>query len=168
MNIDDLENNLQTIVSNLSEQAFIYNLLLAYGQPKATITRLQKGDYNLSKKPDEILWKKKLFFKKETHSDLHGLIDNLKSEPAINKHHPRFIVVTDFQTLLSVDTSTKDTLDIPLMDLPKHFDFFLPWAGMEKSQLQSENPADIKAAERMGYLYDIILQDNPAEIAGQF
>ncbi len=33
---------------------------------------------------------------------------------------------------------------------------------MEKSQLQTENPADIKAAERMGRLYDLILEDNPA------
>lgn len=41
-----------------------------------------------------------------------------------------------------------------LADLPKYFDFFLPWAGMEKTQFQSENPADVKAAERMGRLYD--------------
>ena len=60
-----------------------------------------------------------------------------------------------------MDTKTGDTLDTPIGELPKHFDFFLPWAGMEKSQLQSENPADIKAAERMGRLYDLILQDNP-------
>lgn len=41
-----------------------------------------------------------------------------------------------------------------LADLPKYFDFFLPWAGMEKTQFQSENPADVKTAERMGRLYD--------------
>jgi len=163
MNIEKLEDNIQSLVTNLAKEMFIYDLLLAYGQPKAAITRLRKGDYNLSKSPDEILWKKKLFFKKETVSDLHSLIDSLKSKPDIIRHHPRFIIVTDFQTLLSVDTKTEDTLDIPITDLAKHYDFFLPWAGMEKSQIQSENPADIKAAERMGRLYDLILEDNPVE-----
>ncbi len=160
MNIETLENNIQSLVTNLTEKTFIYDLLLAYEQPKSSITRLQKGDYNLSKKPNEILWKKKLFFKKETDRDLHGFIDNLKSDPAIIKHHPRFVIVTDFHTLLSVDTRTEDTLDIHITDLAKYCDFFLPWAGMEKSQFQSENPADIKAAERMGRLYDLILEDN--------
>ncbi len=160
MNIETLEANIQSLVTNLNKNTFIYDLLLAYEQPKSTIARLQKGDYNLSKTPCEILWKKKLFFKKETVSDLHGCIDKLKSDPTIIKHHPRFIIVTDFQTLLSIDTKTNDTLDIPILDLAKHYDFFLPWAGMEKSQFQSENPADIKAAYRMGQLYDLILKDN--------
>ncbi len=163
MNIEKIEDNVQMLVSNIVEETFVYDLLLAYNQPKASITRLKKGDYNLSKTSGEILWKKKLFFKKETDSDLHNFIDSLKSDPRITKHHPRFIIVTDFKILLSVDTKTDDTLDIPVVDLSKHYDFFLPWAGKEKSQFQNENPADIKAAERMGRLYDIILEDNPAE-----
>ena len=35
------------------------------------------------------------------------------------------------------------------------FDFFLPWAGLEKSQVKGEILADIRAAERLGRLYDI-------------
>jgi len=54
MYIDVRENNLQTIVTSLSDQTFIYDLLLAYDQPKSSITRLQKGDYNLSKETGEI------------------------------------------------------------------------------------------------------------------
>ena len=52
------------------------------------------------------------------------------------------------------------TLDIPLTDLPKNYDFFLPWAGMEKAQHQDENPADIKAAVKMAKLFDEIKSDN--------
>jgi len=163
MNTEKLESNLKALVTNLNKETFIYDLLVAYELPKAAVTRLQKGDYNISKIPGEILWKKKLFFKKETDADLHHLIDKLRIAPAITKQHPRFIVVTDFQTLLSVDTKTGDTLDISISELAKHYDFFLPWAGLEKAQFQSENPADVKAAERMGRLYDIILEDNPTE-----
>jgi len=163
MNTEKLESNLKALVTNLNQETFIYDLLMAYELPKAAVTRLQKGDYNISKVPGELLWKKKLFFKKETDADLHHLIDKLRIAPAITKQHPRFIVVTDFQTLLSVDTKTGDTLDISISELAKHYDFFLPWAGLEKAQFQSENPADVKAAERMGRLYDIILEDNPTE-----
>ncbi len=163
MNSELLENDLNSLVEAIDEESFIFDLLLAYGQPKASITRLRKGDYNLSKNPGELLWKKKLFFKKETESDLHGLIDQLKNNEAVTKQQPRFLVVTDFETLLAVDAKTEDTLDIPIQELPKHYDFFLPWAGLEKTQLQGENPADIKAAERMGRLYDLILENNPPE-----
>lgn len=161
MNTDKLERDLQSLVTNLNPKTFIYDLLRAYGQPQASITRLQKGDYNLAKMDGEILWKKHLFFRYETIADLHSLIDTVQNDSTISKRHPRFLIVTDFETFLAVDTKTKDTLDIPFTDLPKYYDFFLPWAGMEKTEYQSENPADRKAAERMGRLYDIIREDNP-------
>ncbi len=163
MNTDQLEKDIQSLVTNLDEEEFIFDLLLAYGQPKASIRRLKKGSHNKSTNEGEILWKKKLFFKIDTENDLHHLIDTLKDDTAVTKLNPRFIIVTDFQEFLSVDTKTDDTLDIPFQDLVKHYDFFLPWSGMEKAQYQSENPADIKAAEKMGRLYDLILADNPTK-----
>ena len=164
MNIETLQQTIQKLVDDLDTDEFIYDLLRAYELPKASITRLKKGDYNQSKNDDELLWKKKLCFRHESQGgDLHGCIDRLKSDATVIRHAPRFIVVTDFETLLAVDTKTDDTIDTPLAKLADHFDFFLPWAGMEKSQLQSENPADIKAAEKMGRLYELILVDNPAE-----
>lgn len=160
MNTDKLEDTIKSLVSPPVKEDFLYDFLRAYNLPKASITRLKKGDYNLSKNNGDILWKKKLFFREETKADLHALIDKLSNDKNIQKHHPRFIIVTDFRNFLSVDTSTKDTLDISLDELPQYYDFFLPWAGIEKSQFQNENPADIKAAERMGRLYDLILETN--------
>ena len=165
MNLDQLETDIQSLVTEGKKSSFIYDLLLAYEVPRASLTRLKKGDYNLSRVSGEVLWKKKVCFKRETEVDLYGCIDKLKNDPVVTKQRPRFIVVTDFTTLLAVDTTTGDTLDTPFLELAKHFDFFLPWAGMEKSQLQSENPADIRAAERMGRLYDLVLRENPPETA---
>jgi hypothetical protein len=163
MNIAQIENNLQLLVNSFDEHSFIYELLLAYGQPKASIKRLQEGGLNLSKNDGEILWKKKIFFKKSKGSDLHELIDDLRVEDRTTKHSPRFIIVTDFRTLLARDTKTNDTLDIDILEIPRYFDFFLPLAGMEKAQHQFENPADVKAAERMGKLYDEIKKDNTTD-----
>lgn len=158
MNIAQIEENLQKLILNFTKETFIYEFLLAYGLPKASITRLQKGNLNLSKIEGEISWKKKLFFKPVFNEDLHSVITNIKSQL---KQEQRFIITTDYITLLSIDTKTGDTLDIEFDALPKHFDFFLPWAGMEKSAHQNENPADVKAAEKMAKLFDEIKKDNP-------
>ena len=146
MNIAQIEQNLQDLILDFNKETFIFELLLAYGSPKASITRLQKGNLNLSKIEGEISWKKKVFFKQVFDQDLHQAISEIKSAL---KQEQRFVIVTDFKTLLAIDTKTNDSLDIDFILLPKHFDFFLPWAGMEKAQHQNENPADVKAAEKM-------------------
>ena len=158
MNIAQIENNLQELIQSISTETFIYDFLLAYGLPKASISRLQKGNLNLSKVEGEISWKKKVFFKEICDIDLHDAISELAS---IIKHSERFIIVTDYETLLAIDTKTKENLDIELKELPKHYDFFLPLAGMEKAQHKNENPADVKAAEKMAKLFDEIKKDNP-------
>jgi len=158
MNIAQIENNLQKLIKDFKKETFIFDLLLAYGLPKASITRLQNGNLNLSKIQGEVSWKKKVLFKPIENEDLHVAITKCKEE---TKQEQRFIIVTDFKTLLAVDTKTSDTLDIELEVLPNHFDFFLPWAGMEKATHKNENPADVKAAEKMAKLFDEIKKDNP-------
>ena len=163
MNIAEIENNIQQLVKTFNKEHFIYDLLLAYGQPKATIKRIKDGGLNLSKIKGEISWKKKLFFKAVEGIDLNVFITELTADPKTIKHEPRFVVLTDYKTLLALDTKTRDILDIAIPDLAKHYDFFLPWAGMEKAQHQNENPADVKAAEKMAKLYDDIKKDNPTK-----
>jgi len=158
MNIAQIESNLQNILTSYTNETFIYELLLAYGLPKASITRLQKGNLNLSKVEGEISWKKKLFFKPVFNQDLHLAISEIKSTL---KQEQRFVIVTDFKILLAIDTKTADSLDIDFTALPKHFDFFLPWAGMEKASHKKETEADVKAAEKMAKLFDEIKKDNP-------
>ena len=160
MNIAQIETNLQELIASFNKKSFIYDLLRAYGLPKSSVTRLQRGNLNLSKVEGEISWKKKLFFMEEQTHDLHLTISEKAKEITRDE---RFVVVTDYKTLLAIDTKTKETLDIPLKDLPKYYDFFLPWAGMEKAQYVGENPADVKAAERMAQLFDRIKADNPDE-----
>ncbi len=161
MNIAQIETNLQTLMQNFNQETFIYEFMLAFGFPKTTIARLQKGGTNMSKIDGEILLKKKLWFKPVASAQLYQTIDELKHKPDAIKHDPRFVIVTDYQQLLAIDSKTKDTLDIKLSDITKHFDFFLPWAGMEKATYQGENPADVKAAEKMAKLFDEIKKDNP-------
>jgi hypothetical protein len=158
MNIAQIEENVQGLVKSLDKETFIFDLLLAYGLPKASISRLQKGNLNLSKINGDISWKKKLLYRQVEDSDLFEEISDLSNQ---YKHDQRFIIVTDLITLLAIDTKTDEKLDIEVKDLPRHFDFFLPWVGMEKAQHLIENPADVKAAGKMAKLFDEIKKDNP-------
>lgn len=160
MNITQIESNIQSLIVNFNEESFIYDFLIAFGTPNATIKKLQIGSLNLSKKEDEVLWKKKLYFIRIASNSLHSFIDSVRKDETINKQQPRFIIVINDKSLVAYDTKTADSLDCELQDLPKHFSFFLPLAGMEKAQHQVENPADVKASERMAKLYDEIRKDN--------
>jgi len=186
-----------------SNDEFIYELLLAYGTPKATISRLKKGQLNLSKEPGEVLLKKKVYFKAigittegteaqrenchekaqegtkgnlresaqsvedperfgaDEKQSLYGVIEELKAAKGTKTNDPRFLIVTDFDQILAIDRKTNDSLDIKFEELEFNFDFFLPWAGMEKTKHSNENPADVKAAEKMAKLFDAIKQENP-------
>lgn len=163
MNVTQIGQSVEDLVKSINQESFFYDFISCFGTPKATVKRLQEGGLNLSKNHGEILWKKKVFFKISNSIDLHLLIDSVKSDPKVTGHSPRFIIVTDFETFLSIDTKTGDSLDTPIIELDRHFDFFLPLAGMEKAQYQFENPADVKAAERMGKLYDEIKKDNSTD-----
>jgi hypothetical protein len=59
-----------------------------------------------------------------------------------------------------MDRSTGETLDVPLEKLHLHASFFLPWAGVEKVDLETAHYADVKAAEKMARLYDEIRKTN--------
>ena len=138
---------------------------LAYGHRKQSVTRLRSGERNLSSKGseprhDEIIWKRNLYFKQIEGNALHAEIDQMRKEKLVASNKIRFVIVTNFDQLLAVDTKTSDSLDINLDELPKQFDFFLPWSGMEKAVYQGENPADVKAAEKMAKLFDLIKADN--------
>ena len=162
MNANQIETNVTELVKNFNKDEFIFDLLLAYGISKTSITRIKKGDFNLSKVEGEVLYKSKLFFKEVFTGNLLNIIDDLTKEPDSLKHNPRFVIVTDYKTLLAKDIRTGATLDTPILEIHKHFGFFLPWAGQEKYTQANENYADRKASYKMAKLYDILVNENPS------
>ncbi len=163
MDLDAIESEVKRLVTEKDMASFIFDFLLAYHLPKPSITRLRKGSYNLSKEPGEVLWKNRLCFVHETEVDVHVRADELKNDAKVRKQKPRFVVVTDFKAFVALDTKTEDSLDIQFKELAKHYDFFLPWAGMEKYQGKNEAVADRKSAEKMARLYELILEENEIE-----
>jgi len=163
MTSSEIHENVQQLISNFHQESFIYDLLRAYGISKTSITRLQKGDFNLAKNDDEILYKKKLFFKETSSNELMALVEDLSKEENL-KHNPRFVIATNCKRIVAKDTRTGKNLNVELKDLPKNHTFFLPWAGQEVYQASNENEADRKASYRMAKLYDILIEENPTII----
>jgi len=164
MNLQDIEERVARL--DLTEGVgLIYSLLLAYGLPKAAISRLKGGSYNRSSTHGETLWKNRVFdrYLDGQGIDLHDAIDDASADERVLRERPRFIVVRDAARLLALDTKTRDTLDVALAELPVNTAFFLPWAGIEKQQLENLHYADVKAAERMARLYTEIVAANEIE-----
>ena len=143
------------------DREFIFDLLIAYGRSQGNVTRLRNGSLNVADdKTHEVAQKNVVYFH-ETTEDPLAVIDSLRTSPTVVRYNTRFVIVTDYNELLAVDTKTGENLMIPIRDIDKHFTFFLPWAGMEKAQYVAEAHADVKAAERMGRLFDELLAANP-------
>lgn len=160
MTSTEIQEKVQELVTNFNQETFIYDLLRAYGISKASITRLQKGDFNLAKNEGEILYKKKLLFKEASEDELMALVEDLSQEENL-KHNPRFVITTNYKEIVAKDIRTGKNLHVAIKDLPKNHSFFLPWAGQEVYQATNENEADRKASYRMAKLYDILIEENP-------
>ena len=156
---------LEALLKHLDKTAFIYGFLDAYGYSKATITRLQGNDSrNIAAHSErgEVAFKKGIYFKPvEPGHDIHAIADSLKAPPSNGKDGIRFVIVTDWVDVVAYDLKADERLECLLTALPENYTFFLPLAGFEKATIYSENPADVKAAEQMGRLFDLIKERNP-------
>lgn len=162
MKSTEIKHNVQNLIDNFSKDEFVFDLLVAYGISKTSVTRLKKGDYNLSKVNGELLYKKKIFFKVEASDKLLSSIEDVSKEERIVKHQPRFAILTDYKQLVAKDLKLGKNLDIKLIELPNYFDFFLPLAGSEVYNASNNNEADRNASYKMASLYDLLIDENPS------
>lgn len=161
MKSTEIQHNVQNLIDNFSKDEFVFDLLVAYGISKTSVTRLKKGDYNLSKVDGEILYKKKIFFKVEATDKLLSSIDAITKEELILKHKPRFAILTDHKQIVAKDLLKGKNLDVKVKELPNYFDFFLPLAGSEVYNASNDNEADRNASYKMASLYDLLIEENP-------
>ena len=105
---------------------------------------------------------KQIYFRSIKHNqNARTELDKLLKESVIKTQKVRFVIVTNFKTLVAFDARVEDSIEIDIDDLRSNYDFFLPLTGKyEKPLAYSTHPADTKACEKMGRLYDIIRQLN--------
>ena len=169
VNHTEIFDKLEKITKSSNHQDFIFEFLSLYGLPKATITRLKKtiqGDpdnINVAQNPEqgEVANQKGVYFKPVTDgSDLLAIMDELRQSTVIKSRNIAFIIVTDYKDLLAYDVENNESIDCPFTTLHKEYGFFLPLAGFKKDTEYSDKEADVKAAERLGRLFDLIRYRN--------
>jgi hypothetical protein len=159
MNKTALAKKIRQLTANPVPDDFIFDLLLAYKLPKSSVTILKNGPRNMLAAGGGVTMKRKLFFLPlRPEDDPLTVRDEIRDSLTENQ---RFIVLTDYVRFYGYDTKLDEALDCDFTDLADHYDFFLPWAGIEKTRHYDENPADVKAAERMAKLFDVIKRENP-------
>lgn len=141
--------------------SFIFDFLQLFNVPKATLTRLKNNTSNANKadfpENGEVALIQQIYFKPvQPETDLYQALEQLKKSPTVKTHKTRFLFVTDFKNVEAYDVKADDFISCPFNELHKEYAFFLPLAGFEKATLTEENPADTKAAEKMGRLFDAI------------
>ncbi|MDE9383455.1 N-6 DNA methylase [Vibrio alginolyticus] len=153
---------LEQLVEASDPSEFIYGFLTAFKFPKATITQIrQSGNRNVAKLEGHVGLKNKLYyFPVNEDQDIDVALDEVIADPMIAKNKIRYILTTDFERFLAWDTATSERLDIDFEVLHRNYSFFLPLVGLEKAILNSEKPADVKAAVKMGKLFDLIRVHN--------
>lgn len=158
IDLKEIPEKLNILVENMESNEFIYSLLDIYGISKASVTKLKNGAYNVAKNGIDVDFKRKVYFRPvqlgvDLIVELGDIVNSIHNKE-------RFVIVTDYTTLVAKDMNTKETIEISISDLPKHYRFFAPWAGIEKTETHIDNPADVKASYKMASLYTEIKKDN--------
>lgn len=166
------QTQLYDALQSLTQQAdfkdeFIYGFLDAYGFAKSTITQIRNGAArNVAKAAGDVGLKSQLYFHEIPEGEsIHEAAERLKEIDTIKTHKIRFVIVTNFIELVAYDLKTDERMETPFTDLHQQYSFFLPLAGLEKSYTHSESVADVKAAEKMGRLFDLIRELNDISTA---
>lgn len=157
----EIEEKLKKLKDNpTSANEIGYILLDAFGMTKTSVERVRSGKMNLAHYEDGILVKKQLAYRAANSQELSDTLEEMKADSKLLKQSPRILAVSNGITLLAYDPKEDETYENKVAKLWLDFQFFYPLAGVEKYRGVSENPADVKAAEKMAKLYDEIRRFN--------
>ena len=150
----DIENTLRIFKEQTIQPEEVgFNLLKAFGKTDADIRRYKDGKGVLKSKWD-LLIKGLVGYHHSDSTQLTSVLEELKKDPQVIKAMPKIVCVSDGCVILAYDMREGETYENPLNRLYCDFAFFYPLAGVERFHPVEENPADVKAAEKLAKLHD--------------
>lgn len=159
---------IEEAISLLAEQEFDpadfpFAFLEAFGNKKATIDKLKKGNSNASDIDGGLLQRNHIHMAVCSGGDVTDTLAALKSSPATNttRNKVKFILATDGVQFEAEDLTSGETVACDYSNFPDHFGFFLPLAGITYTQELKDTKLDRSAARRLNKLYVELLHKNP-------
>ena len=132
-----------------------YEILKAFGKSEKDVSRYKEGK-GILKTFDGLLIKGLFCYQAIDTLHLTTRLEALKTDAQVKKAAPKIIAVSDGETLLAYDTRENDTYEQKLVKMHSDFGFFYPLMNVERVHTTVENPADVKAAEKLAKLHDEI------------
>lgn len=149
------EQELQAFKGAFSPAEIPYMILKAFGKTDADIRRYKSGK-GIVAKFDGLLIKGLIAYRPCSTIEMDDVLNSMKCDASITKAAPRILMVSDGKRILAYDPKEGETYENPLGKLWIDFQFFYPLCGVERYRGIEENPADVKAAEKMAKLHDEI------------
>jgi hypothetical protein len=140
---------------------FPYRFLAAFGNKPTTIKRLRSGSTNKSDVAGGVLQRNNIHIAVCDPGLVEETMPALQESPATASQKAKYILATDGRTIEAENLVEGETLACAYEDLPNHFGFFLPLAGITTVRQIRENAFDIRATGRLFKLYIELRKQNP-------
>nr|BFD43005.1 class I SAM-dependent DNA methyltransferase [Pseudomonas sp. FFPRI_1] len=162
MNAVEIESAISELVLHPFDVAeFPFAFLAAFGSKDTALKRLRAGNNNASDVSGAVLLRNNIHIAACDADAVGETLKALRTSPATSKAKAKFILATDGQTLEAEELVSGETITCAYSDLPNHFGFLLPLAGISTIKEIKDNPIDVRATSRLNKLYVELLSDNP-------
>jgi len=156
---------IEQAISRLAEepfdaQEFPFAFLEAFGNKETTIKRLRKGQSNKSDLGG-VLQTNNIHILIAAPGEVTKGLAALKASKATARAKAKFVLATDGDWVEAETLAEGETVACAYTDLPNHFSFFLPLAGITTVKEIRDSAFDIRATSRLNRLYIELLKDNP-------
>ena len=162
MNAVEIESAISDLALEPFDAAeFPFVFLAAFGNKETALKRLRAGNNNASDVPGGVLLRSNIHIASCESGSVGETLKALRASPATTKAKAKFILATDGQILEAEELITGETITCDYQDLPNHFGFLLPLAGISTIKEIKDNPIDVRATSRLNKLYVELLNENP-------
>lgn len=155
----DIEKRLTVFKESFPIEEIPYILLRAFGTTDTYIKRYKDGKGIISGF-NGLLIKGLLAYRQVPTEALLSELEMMKDDPVVLRAKPRLLITSDGNSIQAYDPKEEESYNNKLKALWLDFQFFYPLAGVERYRGVDENPADVKAAEKMAKLHDEIRRYN--------
>ena len=157
----------ELVVQPFEPDKFPYQLLAAFGNTETTLNRLRKGSTNKTDIDGALLQRLNIHMlitdPAQGAPGVEAGLKALRDSPKTAQQKAKFILATDGTDIQAEDLNSGEPLACTLEELPDHFGFLLPLAGITTVAEIKNNPIDIKATSRLDKLYVALLEDKQNE-----
>lgn len=142
-------------------QTFWNEFFAVFGVPRRRVASFEEPVKKLGAKRGRIdaFWKGQLVVEhKSRDQDLdRAFVQALDYFPGIpDRDLPKYVLVSDFARFRLYDLDSGSNSEFALKDLHKHIKRFGFMAGYAPQEIKPQDPVNIKAAEQMGRLHDLL------------